>query len=67
MDEGVYVLCWDPAPAGEDGEGVPVPGPVVPVLVQPVPAVAEEIGAEPGRGIPEGVPLLANPVEGGVK
>lgn len=67
MDDGVDALCRDSVPASEDGDGVPVTRPVVPVLIQPVPAVAEEISAEPHRRLPAVVSLLANPVKCGIE
>lgn len=67
VDDGVYVLGGDALPAGDDADGVPVACPVVPVFIQPVPAVAEKVGAEPQRPGPAMVVLSANPVERSVK
>lgn len=67
MDDSVYVLGWDSLPAGDDADGVPVACPVVPVFVKPVPAVAEEIRAEPQHHCPGTVSLSANPVKRCVK
>lgn len=67
MDKGIYSLHGNSTPASEDLEGVPVASPVVAVFVEPVPAVAEEVGVEPHPHLTILVPLLANPVKHYIK
>lgn len=67
MDKGIYALHGDSTPASEDLERVPVASPVVAVFVEPVPAIAEEVGVEPHPHLTILVPLLANPVKHCIK
>lgn len=67
MDEGINALHGNSTPASEDLEGVPIASPVVAVFVEPVPAVAEEVGAKPHPHLTVLVPLLANPVKHCIK
>lgn len=67
VDDSVYVLGWDSLPACDDADGVPVACPVVPVLVEPVPAVAEKVRAKPQQRRPAVVFLSADPVKRSVK
>lgn len=67
MNKGIYVLHGDSTPASKDLEGVPVASPVVAVFVEPVPAVAEEVGVEPHPHLTVLVLLFANPVKHCIK
>lgn len=53
----------DPMPASLQGNGVPVTRSVIPVLVQPVPAVSHEIGVKADHHLPIGCLLLSYPIE----
>lgn len=63
MDEGIDALHGNPTPASEDLEGVTIASPVVAVFIEPIPAVAEEVGIESHPHLTILVPLLANPVK----
>lgn len=67
VDKSVDVLCWDPVPATEDLDRIPVARPVVSIFIKPVPAVAEKVGAKSHPHGPVLVSLLANPVKRGIE
>lgn len=67
VDKSIDVLGGDAVPATEDLERVPIARPVVPIFVEPVPAVAEEVSAESPRHGSMLVSLFANPVKCSIK
>lgn len=63
----IHATGWDALPPHLDGYRVPVAGAIVAVLVQPVQAIAHEVGVEADPDLPIGSPLLPDPVKHGAE
>lgn len=63
----IHSIIGKPMPAGLQRDRVTITGSVVPVLVQPVPAISHEVGVEADQHLPVRRLLLSDPVKHSVE